>query len=158
MDLLKSYFRDAIWSVQEKVRGLADLYHKDFGSLAFEKYLALRTHQSAKRTWFFRTDFKMESRSARYLFFFGYASDALRGKASVTLHISHEHPMGSYYYAWLRDLPRDNIPRFLELGYVPDEGRLVVLFRDGKVEHRRMDVVAREFVEDVVRLHFSGRG
>ena len=68
MDLLKSVFRQTA-ELLDKSAMLADVWFKDFGHLELEKYLALKSNSSAKKTWFFRIDFRSGERSARYLSF-----------------------------------------------------------------------------------------
>ena len=73
MDLLVNHYQQIAESLNEATP-LVRIYVKNFGMLEFEKYLALRQRQSAKRTWFFRLDFTSASKPpARYLHFFGYA-------------------------------------------------------------------------------------
>ena len=64
MELLKSIFKQTTEMV-DSTANLAEVWFKDFGHLELEKYLALRGGTSAKRTWFFRVDFKSGARSAR---------------------------------------------------------------------------------------------
>jgi hypothetical protein len=116
MDLLRGYFRQ----ITEQVAGLSSLYRiyfKDFSHLDFEKFVALQRGQSAKRTWFFRVDFRVGDRAERYLFF-GWPSAALRNvQCSVSLFISREDPSGSYFYTALDKITAPNAPAIAEIGY-----------------------------------------
>ena len=93
-ELLKSYFRQTASMLDESAE-IGRVWFKDFGTIDFEKFLSLRLGESVKRTWFFRVDFKSGDKSARYLFFFGYAHSQLRPACDVTLFISREDPPGS---------------------------------------------------------------
>ena len=53
MHLLRELFRQITEGLATVSSGMYQVYFKDFGSLDLEKYLMLRTGQSAKRTWFF---------------------------------------------------------------------------------------------------------
>lgn len=84
MDLLRGYFKQ----ITEQIAGQSSLYQvyfTDFGHLDFEKFVALKQGQSAKRTWFFRVDFRVGQRAARYLFFFGLAFR--RASQSIVGHV-----------------------------------------------------------------------
>lgn len=155
MDLLKSHFRHTVDLLDEESR-VGGVHLRDFGTLEFEKYLSLRQHESAKKTWFFRIDFRMGDFTVRYLFFFGFPSPALQGKVDVTLHVAREDKAGSFYYERLDHLNPEQVPSVREIGYVPkDEGFIV---REGGVPTRlvNLDQTVRKFFDDVVSLHFSG--
>ena len=69
MELLKSIFKQTAEMLHSSAK-LAEVWFKDFGQLDLEKYLTLTGNSSAKRTWFFRIDFRSGERTDRYLFFF----------------------------------------------------------------------------------------
>ena len=116
MDLLKSVFRQTA-ELLDKSAMLADVWFKDFGYLELEKYLALKSNSSAKKTWFFQVDFRSGERVARYLFFFGFPSYVLRNQTEVSLHVAREEPPGSFYYERLENVSAPNTPTLGEVGY-----------------------------------------
>ena len=154
MHLLRELFRQITEGLATASNGMYQVHFRDFGSLDLEKYLMLRTGQSAKRTWFFRIDFVRSQTTARYLFFFVYGSDAMRDKAPVTICIAREEPANSYYYVSMRDIPPERTPRIIEIGYHPKTERFVTFSIQGTTREENVDEIARSLVEDVVRLHF----
>lgn len=154
MELLKSYTKQIAGIIDES-GSFSSVYFKDFGNLAFEKYLSLRKGESAKRTWFFRVDFQTLHKDARYLFFFGFPSHHLPNGCEVSLHIAREEPPGSYHYERLENIVAENIPNLREIAYDPDRERFVARdlrgCREVKIEH-----MMRSFVDDIVNHHFSG--
>jgi Fic family protein len=153
MDLLKSYFRQTTEILDESAT-FGRVYFKDFGTLEFEKYASLRQGQSAKRTWFFRVDFRSGEVAARYLFFFGAPSHALRQECDVTAHVSREE--SSYHYVRLDHLTAPNVPDLREIGYLPGEERFVALYGGGALKRDRVESIGKQFIEQVVSMHFTG--
>jgi Fic family protein len=154
MELLKSYVRQTAAMLNESAT-LGRVYFRDFGTLEFEKYLALRSGESVKKTWFLRVDFRSGDRAARYLFFFGYASPALRPNCDVTLHVAREEPPGSYYFERLEVITALNVPSLVEVGYKPTEERFVARRRQGGTRVGKIEEIGRQFFEEVVKVHFS---
>lgn len=154
MELLKSYVRQTVALLDESTT-LGSVYFRDFGTLEFEKYLALRSGESVKRTWFLRVDFRRGDRAARYLLFFGYASPMLRDNCEVTLHVAREEPPGSYYFERLETLSALNVPSLVEIGYKPVDERFVARYRAGTTRVGKIEEIGRNFFEEVVKLHFS---
>lgn len=153
MELLKSVFRQTA-EVVNSTATVADIWFKDFGQLELEKYLALRNHVSAKKTWFFRLDFRSGVRSARYLFFFGSPSYDLKREYDVTLHISREEPPGSFNYERLDVITAPNVPNFVEIAYDAAHEEFVVRRRSGASSRMKIEQLCRDFFEDVVEKHF----
>lgn len=154
MDLLKGYFRQTA-EILDETAAFGRVYFKDFGTLEFEKYASLRQGQSAKRTWFFRIDFRSGEVAARYLFFFGSPSHVLRqDECDVTAHVSREE--GSYQYVRLDQLSAPNVPDLREIGYLPSEERFVARYGAGVLKKDRVEVIGRQFIEQVVSMHFTG--
>lgn len=154
MDLLKGYFRQTAEILDESAT-FGRVFFKDFGTLEFEKYASLRQGQSAKRTWFFRIDFRSGEVAARYLFFFGSPSHGLRPEqCDVTAHVSREE--GSYQYVRLDNLTSPNVPDLREIGYLPSEERFVARYGAGILRKDRVEVIGRQFIEQVVSMHFTG--
>lgn len=154
MELLKSHFRHTV----ELIAGSADvgsIFVKDFGVLEFEKYLSLKNYGSAKKTWFFRLDFRSGAMAARYLFFFGSPSAALRNQSDVTLHISREEPPGSFFYRRLDEISAPNVPSIVEVGYKQSAEAFVLRMNSNQVREEKVDSVCRKFVQDVVDRHFG---
>ena len=155
MELLKSYFRQTAELLSEATP-LGRIYFKDFGTLAVEKYLSLRQGESVKKTWFFRVDFRTGERAARYLFFFGYPSYALRQAGiDVTLHIAREEPPGSYYYERLELISAPNVPQLVETGYHARDERFVGLERSSSIRRGKIEEMGKRFFEEVVNMNFG---
>jgi Fic family protein len=153
MDLLKSLFRQTAEMLNATAIG--NIYFKDFGTLEFEKYLSLKNHGSAKRTWYFRVDFRNKDRAARYLFFFGSPSYVLRNDADVTLHVSREDPPGSFFYQRLDQITAPNVPNVVEVGYKQSSEIFVVRGQDNRMREEKADTLCRKFIQVVVDRHFG---
>lgn len=153
MELFKSFLRQTSDILDETI-GLARIYFKDFGDLEFEKYFSLRNGLSAKRTWFFRVDFRSGDRSARYLFFFGYGSPQLRASCNVTLHIAREEPANSYHYVRLDEITAPNVPNLVEVGYDMPKERFVIRRLNNRRTTKSIEEFGKAFFEDVVNKHF----
>lgn len=152
MDLLKSYFRQTASLVDDIATG-ARVFFTDFGGLEFEKYYSLSQSESAKRTWFFRIDFLAGNRTARYLFFFGGSSYSLRYHCDVVLHIAREER--PYSYERLENITAPNVPSLLEIGYKASEESFYARYRGGNIRKDGIEEICRQFIEEVVRMHFS---
>jgi len=154
MDLLMGYMRQTAETISESTP-VARIYFKEFGHLEIEKYIALKNAQSAKRTWFFRLDFRSGDRSARYLFYFGYPSHTLRSICDVTLWISREEPEGSYFYERLDSLTAPNVPAMREIGYNAKAERFVSRNHNDAKFEGKIEKIGKAFYEDVINKHFS---
>lgn len=154
MDLLKGHFRQIIDLINEGAQ-FGKGYFKDFGSLEKEKYLSLRLGESAKKTWFFRIDFKSGERVARYLFFFGFPSYQMKPETEVTLHVAREDPPNSFTYERLTNLTGTDIPSLVEIGYKASEERFVALEKNGQLHSGRIEEIGRKFFEQVIQIHFQ---
>lgn len=154
MDLLMGYMRQTAAMISESTP-LARIYFKEFGHLPIEKYIGLKHGQSAKRTWFFRIDFRSGDRAARYLFFFGSPSHILKGPCDVTLLISREEPPGSYVYERLDSVQAQNVPNMREIGYCAKEERFVSRNQNNKMQKGKIEKIGKVFYEDVIKKHFS---
>ncbi len=158
MELFKSYMRQASDILNETFSETADsgrIYFKDFGNLEFEKYYSLRQGESTKRTWFFRIDFRVSDKSARYLFFFGFSSQVLRPNCNVTLHISRETPPNSYYYERLDAISALNVPNLAEIGYEMSKERFVTRDRNNRVDRPLIDKLGKQIFDAIVNKHFA---
>lgn len=155
MELLKSLFKQNV-ELLAASSDLGDVYFRDFGMLEFEKYLSLKNFGSAKKTWFFRLDFRSGTHVNRYLFFFGSPSSQMKYKTDVTLHISREEPNGSFHYERLDDLSALNVPCFAEIGYEADEEAFVVKDKNGNTRTEKLESVSKRFIQEVVEKHFGG--
>ena len=153
MELLKSHFQQTVHAV-DQASDFGNVYLKDFGSLEFEKYSALRRGESAKRTWFLRVDFRRGDRAARYLFFFGHGSYAMRRRCDVTLHLAREEPPNSFSYERLEYIDSPNVPNLTEVGYEMTKERFVVKSRNTNPRKSRVEDFTKQFFEDVVAKHF----
>ena len=154
VELLKGYMKQTSTLIGESTP-VARIYFKDFGILEFEKYLSFRSGGTAKKTWFFRIDFKTGDRAARYLFFFGWADARLRKSCDVTLHLAREEPSGSFNYERLDNIKSSNVPDIIELGYDMKKEEFVALFRGGTIKYGKIEELGRRFFEEVIKKHFS---
>ncbi|MBI4742921.1 MAG: Fic family protein [Betaproteobacteria bacterium] len=154
MELLKNLFRQNAEFLAAS-SNLGEVYFRDFGMLEFEKYLSLKNFGSAKKTWFFRLDFRSGTQSARYLFFFGSPGYAAKSKTDVTLHVSREEPPGSFHYERLDVLSAPNIPSFVEIGYRVDDEAFVVRGKNGSTRTEKIESVCRRFIQEVIEKHFG---
>jgi Fic family protein len=156
MELLKSLIRQTADLLDANAE-VGKIYFKDFGGLGFEKYLSLKNYGSVKKTWFFRIDFKIGSRAARYLFFFGSPSLSMRGNdVDVTLHVSREEPPGSFYYERLDSISAPNVPNTVEIGYSARSEAFVVRGVDSRIREEKVDRLCRQFIQEVVEKNFGG--
>jgi len=156
MELLRNYFRQCVELLVQSPENIAiKLYFKDFGELAWEKYLSLKQGKSAKRTWFFRIDFVRGDKSARYLFFFGSSSPKLR-EASVTLHLAREDPPRSFNYERLEHITMPNVPNIVEIGYFTDKECFATNpGRGGPLNLGKIEDIGKKFIENVMTKHFQ---
>jgi len=153
MDLLRSYFQQTVAAIDE-VSTMGRVYFKEFGTLEFEKYISLRQGESAKRTWFFRIDFRIDDAAARYLFFFGRTSFQMRDYCrDVSVLVAREER--PFFFDRLENLSAPNVPNLCEIGYVPSEEKFAARYRHGVVELDKIENIGRKFIEEVVRMHFS---
>ena len=153
MELLRSHFQQTV-HVLDQASDFGRIYLKDFGSLELQKYLALRRGESAKRTWFFRVDFRSGEKAARYLLSFGHASYAMRRRCDVTLHLAREEPPNSFFYERLEQIDSPNVPNLAEIGYEMSKERFVVKSRGAQPRKSRVEDFTRQFFDDVVKKHF----
>ena len=155
MESLRDYFRQTVELLNESLLG-GRIYFRDFGMLDFEKYLRLREGESAKRTWFFRVDFLIEGKSARYLFFFGSASWKIQSEAevAVTLHLSREEPSNSFYYERLDNITAPNVPSIAEIGYLAGKEQFISIGKTGRPKLDRVEKIGKAFFEQIRALHF----
>ena len=154
MALFKSYVDQSVeqFNVNEQVKGAGlHCYFKDFGELVSDKYRVLKTRESTSRTWFFRLDYRRGEDRARYLFFFGYPSIAMRGKQlDVVLHVAREWPAGSFYYARISEIPPSQQISLYEIGYDPKSEQMLVVGRDSSVQSRSMGDLATDILSGIV--------
>ena len=156
MELLKSVVQHTVDVFNQESMTFGNVYFKDFGNLNFEKFSALRQGVSAKRTWFFRVDFRRGETTARYLFFFGHASSQMRSHCDVTIHVAREEPSNSYNYQRLELIGATNVPDLAEIGYKMSEECFVVRSRNqSRANTRLVEKFTQQFFEEVVQKHFS---
>ena len=154
MDLLMGYMRQTAEMISGSASA-ARIWFREFGHLGVEKYISLKNGRSAKRTWFFRIDFRSGEKTARYLFFFAGSSDLLRDVCDVTLWIVRENPADSYFYERLDDVDAPNVPGMREIGYSAEDERFVSRHVGDQVKKGKVEKLGREFYEDVIKKHFS---
>lgn len=148
MDLLVNHYQSIVGLLDENT-DLGRIYIKTFGMLEFEKYLALRERQSAKRTWFFRVDFLTGNKSARYLHFFGYANQPMSQHTRVSLLLSREET--PFYFERLDDIRATDVPRLREIGYSPKDEMFVARYGLGQCHKQKIEEIAKGFFDDVVK-------
>ena len=101
--------------------------------------------------------FSCRDRAARYLFFFGTPSHGLRVEdCDVTAWVAREGDR-PYFYERLDTVTAPNVPSLLEVGYQPAAEKFVARYRDGTVVARRVEEIGRQFIEQLVAMHFSSR-
>lgn len=152
MELLLGYFKRMAqaWNEQTQV---AHVSFRDFGMLSFEKYVSLLNGETAKKTWFFRMDFESGGIRARYLFFFGYGNALIKSRAPVVLIIARELETGDYER--LEYLSASNVPSIHQIGF--DIQRAVFVGTTStRLKEGRVEDLGRGFLEEVVKMHFSG--
>ena len=154
MELLKSHLQQTVHAV-DQASDFGNVYFKDFGTLDVAKYSALRRGESAKRTWFFRVDFRRGDKAARYLFFFGHASHGMRRRCDVTLHVAREQPPKSFYYERVDEIQSQDVPDLAEVGYEMSKERFVIRPRNGRPSTHRVEDFTRRFFDQVVKKHFG---
>ena len=156
MELLRGYFRQTVELLNESIFG-GRIYFRDFDMLDFEKYWSLSERKSAKRTWFFRADFRIGDKSARYLFFFGSASWKIQREheVAVTLHLSREEPSNSFYYERLDNITALNVPNIVEIGYLPEKEQFVSIGKTGSSNLDKIEKIGKDFFDQVLKRHFQ---
>lgn len=152
MDLMRGYFRQTAFMLDEAAE-LGRVYFKEFGHLEFEKYVSLRVGRSAKQTWFFRIDLRSGERAARYLFFVGSPSYALRSQCDVTIHVAREE--APFHFERLENISAPNCPSLLEVGYKPTEETFVARLKGDIIVTGKIENIGRNFIEEVVKMHFG---
>ncbi len=153
MTLLCGHFRRSVELISASAK-VGRYFFRDFGELQYEKYLRLRAGESAKKTWFFRVDFIIGEKTARYLFFFGFTTSGLMQNAEVTLHLSREEPMGSFHYEKLEHLTAPNVPRIVEIGYLPEKEKFIYRGKLGRGKTDKIEKICELFFDEVRSLHF----
>ena len=151
MDLLLNHYQHLVHQLNESA-ALGHIFIKHFGMLSFENYVTLRQRQSVKRTWFFRVDFRTGDKSARYLHFFGYTNRPMSETAQVSLHLAREE--SPFYFERLDHISASNVPSLREIGYSPINELFVARYGLDQCVNVKIEGIAREFFEDVVRRHF----
>ena len=150
MELFRAHFRLVSELLDDAAQGLYRVYFKKFGTLELDKYLALSSQQSAKRTWFFRIDIVRQEESSRHLFYFNIASPPMRDRSSVTIHVSREEPPGSFWYERLRDILGPHSPPFTEIGYDMQEEHFVCARLDWSTYAASIEAIANKFISSIV--------
>ncbi len=152
MELLVNHYQQLVHRLDESAQ-LGRVYITVFGVLGYEKYLALSQRQSAKKTWFFRVDFRSGEKSARYLHFFGYSSPPMSDHARVSLYLSREE--SPFYFEKLDNLSTPNVPPLREIGYATRDELFVARYGYAQCEKSKIEKIATGFFEDVIRFHFK---
>lgn len=154
MDLMLSHYKGVVEQLNDELPFLS-VYIREFGMLEFEKYAALRERNSAKRTWFFRVDFRGEDRTARYLHAFRWADRALAEHARVSLRLGREREGAPFTFDWLDDVTRPNVPALREIAYSPSKETFVSMNAGRHCQERKIEDIARTFFDEVMSCHFK---
>lgn len=155
MELVRARFRQTCQMLEQSFK-VGKVFFNDFGHLPYEKYIVLRTGDSAKRTWFFRIDLVKGGQSARYLFFFRQQTITMRKNGCfVTLHLAKENPPGSYNYDRLEHIQSKKIPNMLELGYDMKDETFVLRERDDTTQSGTIDSISQRFFNEVMAFDFD---
>ena len=159
MDLLRSQFAQA---ANDMRRGGASVYFTDFDAITSDKYVQIKRTGRAKRTWFFRVDFRHGSRRVRYLFWFVRTDRRMRDSAStvspVSVIISRENPSDSFYYDTLDDIQqtgREDLPDLREITYDPASENFLSRYAGGATRTEQIFDLVSSFVSQVVQRNFS---
>lgn len=155
MELFRSYMRQTANTLDQQAietGGLGRVFFEDFEMIDFEKYLTLRRGQSAKRTWFFRTDFRKGSNTSRLLFFFGYPSQELGKELTtpdrVTLHVAVETT--PFYYVRLESANAPGYPDLCEAGYDSPQEKFVGRHLGGGVTRSTVESIGHTFFDQAM--------
>lgn len=152
MELMLSHYKAVVEQLNDEIPFL-NVYIREYGMLEFEKYAALRERNSAKRTWFFRVDFRGEDRAARYMHTFRWADRALPEHARVSLRLGREET--PFTFEWLDDITRPNVPSLREIAYSPTKETFVSMNAGRHYQERKIEEIARTFFDEVMRCHFQ---
>ena len=159
MELLRSQFAQAAQDMRDAG---ALVFFKEFDAIDSDKYLQIKRTGRAKRTWFFRVDFRYDSRSARYLFWFvrthRVIRDSVRSVSPVSLLVSREDPSGSFFYTTLDDIRqsgREDLPDLRELTYDPSSESFVSRYEGGTVRSDQISGLVKSFVGEVIQRNFT---
>jgi len=161
MELFRGYMRQTANAIdvqaREQAGRMARIFFEDFGMIDFEKYVTLRGGQSAKRTWFFRVDFRAGDRAQRFLFFFGFPNRemgaTLMNADKVTLHIATE--VTPFFFERLDLIKRSNYPDLVEVGYDSPAEKFVARYIDGTITRCSVEIMGRQFFDQVIKRHYS---
>jgi Fic family protein len=157
MELVRARFRQTCHLLEDSFK-FGKVFFNDFGHLPYEKYIVLRSGESAKRTWFFRVDLVRSNKSARYLFFFRQQSVVMRNNGCrVTLFIAKENPPGSFNYDRLEHIVPAPIPNMIELGYNLDGETFMYREKDDSIQVATIDNISQHFFDEVVSLDFANK-
>ncbi|MXZ87427.1 MAG: Fic family protein [Gemmatimonadetes bacterium] len=159
MELLRSQFAQAaqdMWNYGSQV------YFKDFDLITQDRYLQIKRTGTAKRTWFFRVDFRHGSRSARYLFWFVRTRQHVRSQVStiapVSVIISREDPSDSFFYSTLDELRqagREDVPDLRAITFDPASESYYSMYAGDQTRSEQVSSLVRSFVSQVVQRNFQ---
>lgn len=157
MNLLKGYFRQTAEGIDASAQSWGGrLYFVDFEMPELEKYKSLRERRSAKRTWFFRIDFRRLETRFRYLFFFESAGWEMKNAGCyVTLYIAREMPPNSRHYERLEDLDATTVPDLIEVGYHAATERFMFRPHKGEIESDMIENIGKRFFQQVIERNFT---
>jgi Fic family protein len=152
MTLIRSQFLQVVQLINQHTK-FGRIFFREFELPEFEQYARLRLGQSARWTWFFRTDFRSGERAARYLFSFGFPSPDVRKRSGVSIHVAREQ--APFSYTRLDKIGSSNVPNFVEFAYEATTETWLARRRDNELATLPVEAIAREFINDVVRLDFG---
>ncbi len=159
MELLRSQFAQAATDMRDAG---ALVYFTDFDSITSDKYIQIKRTGRAKRTWFFRVDFRYGPRRVRYLFWFVRTHylmrTSVRTVSPLSVIISKEDPSDSFFYSTLDDIRqsgREDVPDLREITFDPDSESFLSRYAGGITKSEQISDLVRSFVAQVVQRNFS---
>lgn len=154
MDFLKAQFKHTVDNFNS-ITTLANIYWKstEYGSLGIEKYVAIRNHQRARKTWFFGIEMNSGHVRKRYVLFFASADSRTASRSPVVLVVAKNTEQG---YERLDKLSEHGIrvPDIFHIGFDVQTRRFVAVGRRGMRERNPASLV-KQFFEEVVERDFG---
>jgi hypothetical protein len=155
MELLKGFFAQAANMLNEADSlGLIRVYLKEFGQLEFEKYASLRRGDSAKRTWFFRLDFRSGVKAARFLFFFGSSSYSMRQYRGPDVSLFVAYESAPFSFQRIEESSRQDLPELVEIAYDAASEQFICRYRSGNIRGEKVEHLGKIFIDQISQRQF----
>lgn len=153
MDLMKGYFKQTVGLLNEQSQEVS-LVFREYDVLDFEKYVSLNQGQTAKRTWFFKVNFSLGPTRAWYLFFFGFATPYMEGFVSNNVSVLIAREDGHFHYKRLDEIFDLQVPDLREIAYSQKDEGFYCRHTTDKPQKQKVEVFARNFITQVMDIHF----